>query len=142
MIKGLAEYMRVARSIVASIGDLLLLDESALLTVDTWASTWCSLSLLQTALECEQTWKEFQDLIRTTSLDATIRAVTLEEIRNAHQHDDDEASSFCQLTLQPLQTIHKHSTQAEVSFQGKSFMACSANFIANRCPFLVVGEEI
>jgi len=140
MIRGLAEYMRVTRSIVASIGDVLLLDESAMLTVDTWASTWCSLSVLEKALDCEKKWKEIQSQLIQTPL-RPVETATVQEIRS-EANKTFAGSSFCHLTLQPLRQKHKATTRQEISFQGKCFMACSANFLVNRCPFFVVGDEI
>jgi hypothetical protein len=148
MLSGLAEYMRVIRSIVASIGDLLLLDESALLTIDTWTSTWCSLSILEKPLESEKKWKEIQKLSGGTSLmtkaDDTLR---VEEIRSkaittsSRSGGLSSKTRLCELTLQALSPQDIRTTRAEVSFQGKCFMACSANLLANRCPFFVVGHE-
>jgi hypothetical protein len=147
MLRGLAEYMRVTRSIVASIGDVLLLDESAMLTVDTWASTWCSLSVLEKAVDCEKTWKVINKQLTKTPL-TVVTAVSIEEIRshaNDPKNDKDLGTTnitFCRLTLQPLRENDKETTKAEVSFQGRQFMACSANFLVNRCPFFVVGDEV
>ena len=145
MVRGLAEYMRVTRSIVASIGDVLLLDESAMLTVDTWTSTWCSLSVLEKALDCEKKWKEIQNQLIRTPLGA-VDTVSVEKIRSEanspHAGTRDNANAFCHLTLQPLREKNKDTTTDQVSFQGNSFMACSANFLANRCPFFLVGEDV
>jgi hypothetical protein len=131
---------------VASIGDVLLLDESAMLTVDTWTSTWCSLSILEKALDCEKKWKEIQNQLIQTPLGA-VDTVSVEEIRSEANSPhagtrDNNANMFCHLTLQPLREKNKAATTDQVSFQGKCFMACSANFLANRCPFFVVGEEM
>jgi len=148
MLRGLAECMRVTRSIVSSIGDVLLLDESAMLTVDTWASTWCSLSVLEKALDCEKTWKNINKQLTKTPL-AAVTAASIEEIRS-HSNDlyycgdrgTRRASTFCHLTLQPLRDEDEGTTKAGTSFQGKQFMCASANFLVHRCPFFVVGEEI
>ena len=147
MLRGLSEYMRVTRSIVASIGDVLLLDESAMLTVDTWASTWCSLSVLEKAISCEKAWKDINKQVTKTPL-TVVTAVSIEEIRshaNDPKNDEDLGATnrtFCRLTLQPLRENDEETTKAEVSFQGRQFMACSANFLVNRCPFFVVGDEV
>jgi len=144
MLRGLAEYMRVTRSIVSSIGDVLLLDESSMLTVDTWASTWCSLSVLEKALDCEKTWKNINKQLIKTPL-AAVTAASIEEIRS-HSKDSScgnpGTSTLCHLTLQPLRDEDKGTTKAGTSFQGKEFMSCAANFLIHKCPFFVVGEEI
>merc|ERR1712194_668043 len=81
MLRGMGECMRVTRSIVSSIGGALLLDESAMLTVDTWASTWCSLSVLEKALDCEKKWKDIHNQLIKTPLGG-VEAVTVQEIRS------------------------------------------------------------
>jgi len=139
MAQGLAEYMRVTRSIVASIGDVLLLDESAMFTIDTWASTWCSLVILKKALKCEKRWKEILNQMKKTPLGA-VKIASVEEIRSDAGNRGDTSAALCHLTLQPLLEKNKANTRAEVSLQGKCFMACSANFLANRCPFFVIEE--
>lgn len=142
MIQGIAEYMRVTRSILASIGDLLLLDESAILTVDTWVSTWCSLSILEKALESETKWKDIQKQLTNTPM-PVVTLSTIQEIRSdATRSQVGSVDTLCHLTFQPLRKKDKSTTKEEVSFQGKQFMACSANFLANRCPFFVVGKEM
>jgi hypothetical protein len=140
MIAGFAEYMRVTRSIVATIGDVLMLDASALLTIDTWASTWCSLELLETALQIEKHWKEMQREVKNIlpSIAGAMDSVSLGDIRTKSSGRS-PSNKLCQLTLQPLAKDDTNTTRAEVSWQGKDFMACSANFLAHRCPFYVVG---
>ncbi|KAG7370854.1 hypothetical protein IV203_019424 [Nitzschia inconspicua] len=136
MMAGLAEYMRVTRSIVASIGDLLLLDHSALLTVDTLASTWGSLTILEKALEIEEKWKSVVKLANEMSL--KVEAVSLVDIRSKVIDYSSQNVSFeklCELTLQPLSPSDRSTTKADVTYQGKCFMACSGNFLAHRCPF-------
>ncbi|KAG7344269.1 hypothetical protein IV203_022277 [Nitzschia inconspicua] len=136
MMAGLAEYMRVTRSIVASIGDLLLLDHSALLTVDTLASTWGSLTILEKALEIEEKWKSVVKLANEMSL--KVEAVSLVDIRSNVINYSSQNVSFeklCELTLQPLSPSDRSTTKADVTYQGKCFMACSGNFLAHRCPF-------
>ncbi len=152
-LAGLAECMRVVRSIVATVGDVLLLDESAMLTIDTWASSWCSLSILEKALEAERKWRDIQRALVPPAppssnaappawphLPAAPPAVSLQEIRSRTNGDVGRVSNkICQLTLQPLwEQEDGGTTRAEVTWQGRPFMACSANFLANRCPFFVV----
>jgi hypothetical protein len=62
MVFGLGEFVRVARLIAASIGDLLMLDDTALLTIDTFASSWCSMAMLNGYLEIEKLWKDVEKL--------------------------------------------------------------------------------
>jgi hypothetical protein len=141
MIAGLREYMRVARSIVATIGDVLMLDPSALLTIDTMASTWCSLSILEIALEIESTWK---DILRELNLmmpsfSRSADAPTIEGIRSGVSGDF-PPGDLCELTFQALLAQNESTTKAQVSWNGKEFMACSANLLANRCPFYIASK--
>jgi hypothetical protein len=138
MMAGLVEYIRVTRSIVASVGDMLMLDSSALLTIDTWASTWCSLSILEVALHIEIIWKEIQKEssgILSTNLGGSVGLGSIRAQVSGRCPPD----KLCQLTLRPLSKAGNQETMSEVTWQGKNFMACSANFLAHRCPFYVVG---
>jgi hypothetical protein len=141
MISGAGEYMRLTRSIAASIGDMLLLDASALLTIDTYSSTWCSLSILEKALEIEKKWKNLLNLANGTSLKTPTNMARLEDIRSFDLSHQASNNKLCELTLQPLLAQDQSTVKAEVSYQGKCFMACSANFLAHRCPFYVVGND-
>jgi hypothetical protein len=141
MISGFAEYLRVIRSIVASIGDMLMLDDSALLTIDTWASTWCSLAILEKPVEIEQLWKELEkEAVALSQLFAKANdTMSLKMIRR-RVFDRSPSRKLCQLTLVPLSKQDKGTTTGVVFWQGKDFMACSANILANRCPFYVLVE--
>jgi len=144
MVKGVAECIRVARSIVASIGDVLLLDESTVLTSETWGSTWSSLSILEKAIDCENKWKEIQSLVNKSPLGVADTA-SIREIRedaNSRKFGARKTvTAFCHLTLQPLREENEATTKAKVLFHGKCFMACSANILANRCPSFAAGEK-
>jgi len=86
-------------------------------------------------LEIEKKWKTLQLLLNGTTL--TANAVTLEEIRS-RAISPKAPTKLCELTLQPIWPEDHATTKAEVLFQGKCFLACSANFLAHRCPFFVV----
>jgi hypothetical protein len=92
---GLGEFVRVSRSIVATIGDLLMLDPVTLLTVDTLSSSWCSIVLLKDYIAIEQQWTSLQGMARTVGLDvdrrgsdSTFRLESLIEIRSADRAVD------------------------------------------------------
>ena len=138
-LAGLTEYIRVTRSIVATIGDLLMLDASALLTIDTLASTWCSLSILEKALHIEDLWKGIQKEVASFFPGLLGGVDSLEDVRT-EVHDALSSDEVCALTLQPLSEKAQSTTKATVTWHGKRFMACSANFLANRCPFYVVSN--
>ena len=141
-VHGLGEFVRVVRSIISTIGDLLMLDHSALLTVDTMASSWCSVPLLRSAIEIEEAWKVIEKL--SAALDLTSKTETtyplesLAEIRSAAIACD-ETAPLCQFTLQPLGKPEKSSsTKTPLSWEGRPFMACTANFLRNKCSFYTV----
>jgi len=139
MIAGLQEYLRIIRSIVATIGDILMLESSAILTIDTWASTWCSLAVLEKPLKIEASWKDTEKEIDalSRSLSKANNSVSLEMIRR-RVSERSSSTKLCQLTLVTLSVQDTGTTTAEVNWQGKDFMACSANFLAHRCPFYTV----
>jgi hypothetical protein len=144
LIAGFAEYIRVVRSIVATIGDLLMLEPSALLTIDTWTSTWCSMSIIENVLVIEKLWKEIRN--KSSELGLSMSSAveskdnSLNAIRTTSVHRFPASSHVCQLTLQPISPEDKETTKSEVTWQGRKYMACSANFLVHRCPFYVVGE--
>ncbi|CAJ1958956.1 unnamed protein product [Cylindrotheca closterium] len=148
MISGFCEYLRVVRSIVGTIGDLLLLDVSALLTIDTYASTWCSLDILKIPVEIEQLWKDIEKAAAGLSIrtlqskqqDDTSMSLTSIRRKSTERAATTSEQQLCELTLVPLSKQDRDTTCSIVSWQGKGFMACSANILANRCPFYVVVE--
>jgi hypothetical protein len=136
MISGLSEYVRVSRSIVATLGDLLMLDPSALLTIDTWASTWCSIGMIENALEIEKLWKNVQQISRNVTLSGSaIDKDTSLQVARATSAERCPSNRLCQLTLQPLSNHDKNTTKSPVEWKEKAFFACSANILAHRCPF-------
>jgi len=143
----LGELVRVTRSIEASIGDLLMLDSSSLLTVDTFASSWCSVQLLKVALEVEQLWKNIEKhcaAMKLSSKGSTANKLeSLVEIRthSASQDPVPVAGRRCHFTLQPIleRGANEESTKSPVSWKGANYMACTANFLRHKCPFYVVG---
>ncbi|KAL3942535.1 MAG: hypothetical protein SGBAC_003281 [Bacillariaceae sp.] len=145
MLSGFTEYLRVVRSIVGTIGDLLLLDVSALLTIDTYTSTWCSLDILKIPVEIEQLWKEIEKTASALSIrslqskqkkDSSTSLTSIR--RRVTQRIGASEQQLCELTLVPLSKQDRGTTCGMVSWQEKDFMACSANILANRCPFYVV----
>ena len=128
MVSGLGEFVRVVRSIIATVGDIFCLDLQTPLSKELFASSWQSLDVVQLALEVEESWKSIENVSRTLGLSIATRLETVQAIRMLAS--DAESSSLCQLTLQPLS--HVESTKNEVIWEGKPFMACSANFWSNR----------
>ena len=128
MVSGFSEFLRVVRSIVATVGDVLCLDLHVPLSKESMASAWQSLDIAQLALEVEEAWTSIEGMSKTLQLSFLSRLETLETIRkNALES---ESASLCQLTLQPFS--HEDSTKNEVIWEGKPFMACAANLWSNR----------
>jgi hypothetical protein len=136
MVSGMAEYIRAIRSIVASVGDMLLLDVSTPFTESALGSAWGSLPLVTHALIAETLWKRVMDKSSSLGLSHTASLETLEQIRTKCLSRC-PTTHICQLSLQPLSENDKQTTKATVDWNGRSFMACSANFLANKCPFYV-----
>lgn len=128
MVSGLGEFVRVVRSIIATVGDIFCLDLQAPLSREFFASSWQGLDIVQVALEVEESWKSIEKLSRALGLSIAARLETIQAIRTIAA--DAEWSSLCQLTLQPLS--HVENTKNEVIWEGKPFMACAANFWSNR----------
>jgi len=142
MFHGLGEFVRVVRSIAATIGDLLMLDDSALLTIDTFASSWCSSALLKNVLEVENIWKGVKDLAAAVGLDSKAKSTfALESIVHVRTRATAANSSgpLCQFTLQPLskEDVGKN-TKSAVTLKGAPYMASTANFLLHKCAFYAI----
>ena len=101
--------------------------------------------MLKDALEVESLWKTIGDKALKLGLaDKQSTAHMLEslvELRSISSVHTDCETSLCQLSLQPLpsrKTKVRPSTKAVVEWQGRSFTACAANFLANKCAFYSV----
>ena len=131
---GMGEFVRVCRSIAATIGDLLMLDPLALLTVDTLNSSWCSLVLLEDYLVVEQLWKKFKNLAKNVGIthgqESEYRLESLTEIRAQAVQGSDRP--VCCFTLQPLSIEPTLPTKTPLKWNDRPFMACAANLLANR----------
>ena len=128
MVSGLSEFVRVVRSITATIGDILCLDLQATLSTENLESTWQSLDVVKLALEVEESWKAIASVSRILKLTVSTPFESIQAVRK--QAIQAESSSLCQLTLQPLS--HVENTKNEVIWEGKPFMACAANLWSNR----------
>jgi hypothetical protein len=147
-VHGLGECVRVVRCIAATLGDLLMLDPSALLTLDTLGSSWCGIPLLKDALEVEKLWESISDKSKKMGLvdkqSLSHKLESLVQIRSAGTPDDTNSNNsspmLCQLSLQPLSLLKdlQSTTKAVVVWGRRHFMACSANFLANKCAFYSV----
>jgi hypothetical protein len=138
MVASLGECVRVVRSIVATVADIMCLDlggnkkKSKTTVMD---KEFASLELIQLSLQIEDLWKAM-----TLSSKRELRfRPTLEECAAIQKQAWEQATGveLCQLTLQPL--VHDKATSSSVTntkctvqFQDKAFMACAANLWVNR----------
>eukprot|EP00584_Thalassiosira_punctigera_P023703 CAMPEP_0172548586 /NCGR_PEP_ID=MMETSP1067-20121228/17837_1 /TAXON_ID=265564 ORGANISM="Thalassiosira punctigera, Strain Tpunct2005C2" /NCGR_SAMPLE_ID=MMETSP1067 /ASSEMBLY_ACC=CAM_ASM_000444 /LENGTH=1816 /DNA_ID=CAMNT_0013335821 /DNA_START=16 /DNA_END=5466 /DNA_ORIENTATION=- len=130
-ICGLAEYMRIVRSIAATIGELLSVNKN----IDVEESTltqWNNNPIIADVIVVEYLWAEI--ISKAVAMKIFSQAPKLEsvvEIRaRAVSFDACQKGDFCQLTLQPLE--EGEGTRSPVVWNGKTYMACAANFCANR----------
>jgi hypothetical protein len=130
-LQGLREYLRVVRSIVASIGDLQCLHEDIDLND---LNRWLSMDILKEALDVENEWSGFLRAAKKLSLNLDLLSVeTVPNMRRRtakldldYTEPDQYSRMICHLSLQPL------SSGASFDWNGRVYMACAANFYANR----------
>jgi hypothetical protein len=133
-VGGLGEYVRATRSMLASFGDMLLLDLSTPLSAAN--SAWASIPLVRQSLDVEKLWEEVLAKASTLGLQRITTLEKLEEIRSKCLALCPPAT-LCNFSLQPLSPTDHRTTKATVDWGGKKYMACSANLLANKCPFYV-----
>ena len=132
-ILGLAEFVRISRSITASILDILCLEINRGLHES--SSSWNTGKLIKSALLIEEAW----DDICSKALDVRVFPETpqlesIEEIRSHYLNiETGETDDLCQLTLQPLKMHGEgQGPRSAVKWNGKQYLECAANFLANR----------
>lgn len=132
-ILGLAEFVRISRSIMASIHDILCLEISHGLHES--SSNWNTDKLITSSLLIEEAY----DDICSKALDFGVlserpQLESIEEIRSHYLNfETDETDELCQLTLQPLEMhFEEQGTRSAVMLNGKQYLVCAANFLANR----------
>lgn len=140
----LGEFVRITRNITATIGDLLMLDASALLTIDTLSSLWSSNALVCASLEVEELWKDVEAMGTTLGLrsksDSAHKLDTLVEIRSIPSAFC-PMSELCNFTLRDLSELTDPlSTKTPAAWEGKLFMVGAANFLGNKGTFYTAGE--
>eukprot|EP00957_Ditylum_brightwellii_P212344 15367194-Ditylum_brightwellii.AAC.2 len=151
----LTEYVRVVRSIVATIGDLLCLDTSVNLTKRNFKKDWGGIPLLESALNVEDSFQVIQSVAEKISKKGAmmvslesipeIRKRILQQLMNGSRMNISPLTTpdlFCHLTLQPIGSTDgdlsfssdstRNDTRVSVEWEGKPFMACAANFWCNR----------
>jgi hypothetical protein len=132
-VAGLGEFVRVCRSIVATVGDLLMLHPSSLFTIDTLSSSWCSLNFIQDYIHIENDWKTVEELAAQCGVERK-KEFALETLSGIRQSGTAVADDqLCQFTLQPLTYDGVLVTKSPVVFHNGRHMACAANFVSHKC---------
>lgn len=127
MVAGLVEYVRVVRSITSTLCDLLGVGVTAEVQ-----ELKDRIELLDSALEVEDLWNNVRQAA-SQGLDLDVPPLeSIVEIRSKCLQRFAESEHVCQLTLQPLSEDDKETTTSPVDWEGRFFMACAANFWANR----------
>jgi hypothetical protein len=137
----LAEHVRIVRLIVATIGDILILDSSALFTVDTFASSWRSLAILKDALDVESLWKHIVDMADAMKMsNASFSGDVVDSVVQIRTSSATSTNDrLCYFSLQPIATLQGSShTTKEITWKKRPFILCIANFLANKCAFYTV----
>ena len=130
-ILGLGEYVRIVRSITATIGELLGVDRSVDVQEAT-LSQWNDNSIIADVIVIEYIWSEVAS--KAASLDIVLpKLESVPEIRSrAVPFDSNQKENFCQLTLQPINAKEGTNTKSPVTWFEQRYLACAANFLANR----------
>ncbi|EJK57350.1 hypothetical protein THAOC_22613, partial [Thalassiosira oceanica] len=133
-ILGLVEFLRVIRSIAASIGDLLGVDKSAMLQ-ESNLSEWHFEDLIVNAAVVENLYTNL--ISRAVSIGILSEPPSLPSVAEIRKSNGSGTTfTFCHLTLQAIS--EDESTKSVVIWKDRPFMACSANFCSNRLPTLDV----
>jgi hypothetical protein len=131
-IRGLAEVVRIVRSITATIGELLCTDKN----IEVHESTlpqWNDEVIIADAIVIEFLWSQIIYIaIELRIISQPPQLETVIEIRN----QSTEKADLCQLTLRSL--LGGSCTKSSVTWKDKKYMACAANFCANRMPELKI----
>ena len=133
-ILSLGEMVRLVRYITATIGELLCVDKNIEVQEST-LSQWDDNAVIADAVVIDYIWSEIA--VKAARMDIELPQLeSVVEIRSAGAlpFDSHQRGHFCELTLWPLTLKEDVSTVSPVSWNGKRYMACAANFCANRLP--------
>lgn len=142
-VGGLAGFVLVARCIAAILGDLLLLDEAATLTDDNLISLWNDVALAKQIADIELQWKRIlkhsEELLSSSERTTIENVATIEDLRR-QSGASSKTKHRCSFTLLPLSSTPMVTSMTTVVWEQKDYFACSANFLANCCPFYNVSQ--
>lgn len=135
-ILGLSEFVRIVRSITATIGDLLGVDKDIDVQEST-LSSWNNHAIIADVIVIEYMWSEIISM--AVDMGIFTQQPYLESVQEIRSRGSPESQSKkCQLTLQPFENNGSPNTRSPVVWNGKEYMACVANFCANRMPELSI----
>ena len=147
-VLGLAEFVRVARFIKATIDDLFCQDIAD--DNDLARKNEMGIGLIDDFNEIESSWTTIALKTKNVGLELSIQIETVCEMRtrrlNSMQNEIiDQTIPLCNLTLQPecqTSTYDRYGesicTTSLIEWEGRNYLACTANFWANKiscvCP--------
>jgi len=130
-LSSIGECVRLVRLITATIGDLLCINK-VIEVHESTLSQWNNNAIVANAIVIEYLWIE----IAAKAMENNIvlpKLQSIVEIRSRSSTlDSRQVNHLCQLTLQVPVEEEGTSTQSSVMWNGKRYMACAANFCANR----------
>lgn len=125
---GLAECVRLARYIKASLSEMLCLEVKSV--QGPTFSEYSKSKFMASFESIDNAWSVI--LLKALDLgilDEAPQLASVDDIRVRCANI--EHSDLCQFTLQPL-SDQNQGTSSTVTWNGKQYMACAANFLANR----------
>ena len=131
-IFGLAECVRLVRLITASIGELLCVAENIELCEST-LSHWNDEVIIADAIVIDFLWSKISSAIGIASKVPHLESVV--EIRKQSNFNVTRKADVCQLTLRSL--AGGSGANTPVTWNDKKYLACAANYCANRTPDLL-----
>eukprot|EP00804_Cyclotella_cryptica_P010594 CCRYP_015171-RB/>CCRYP_015171-RB protein AED:0.01 eAED:0.01 QI:558/1/1/1/1/1/3/180/1682 len=132
-VLGLAEFVRISRSITASVQDIFCLEING--GFHESSSDWNKGKFIMNTSFIEEAWGDVcSKALDMGILSETPQLESIDEIRSRYLCiENGELGELCQLTLQPLYNDGKNQgTRSTVKWKGKKYMSCAANFLANR----------
>jgi hypothetical protein len=130
-ILGLSEFVRVARHIMASLYDILCLEVSGGES-DSACLEYNKGKFMNTMKCIEMAWHDVSSKALDLGILTDVPALeSVDDIRARYLNSESSLDELCRFTLQPLSKGDQR-TRSSVTMNGKQYMACSANFMANR----------
>ena len=130
-LSSLGGCVRLIRLITATIGDLLCIDKDIEVQEST-LSQWNNNAIVANAIVIEYLWNEIAAKAVENDIDLPKLESVVEIRSRPSTFDSLQVNHLCQLTLHVTVEEEGTCTQSSVMWNGKRYMACAANFCANR----------